>query len=168
MPVTVTELAPAARFSLRVGAADRAAAGEAIGLALPERIGARATAGARSALCLGPDEWTVVADAADGAAVTAAFADLAGRMALSAVDVSDREITFRIAGPGTLDLLATGCPRDLAKMPVGAGTRTLFDTVQVVIVREAEDACLVTAWRSFVPHLRALWDLAGRELAAGL
>lgn len=168
MPVTVTELAPAARFSLRVGAADRAAAGAAIGLALPERIGARATAGARSALCLGPDEWTVVTDAGDGGAVAAAFADLAGRVVLSAVDVSDREVTFRLAGPGTLDLLATGCPRDLARLPVGGGTRTVFDTVQVVLVREADDAFDLTVWRSFVPHVRGLLDLAERELAAGL
>ena len=67
-----------------------------------------------------------------------------------------------------LDLLATGCPRDLARMPVGDGTRTVFDTAQVVLTREAEDRFHLTVWRSFAPHVRALLDLAARELAAGL
>ena len=87
---------------------------------------------------------------------------------MSAVEVSDREITFALEGPAVLDLLATGCPRDLARMPVGSGARTVFDTVQVVLTREAEDRFHLTVWRSFVPHVRALLDIAQRELAAGL
>ena len=75
---------------------------------------------------------------------------------------------MRLEGPAVLDLLATGCPLDLAKMPVGNGTRTVFDTAQVVLTREAEDRFHLTVWRSFAPHVRALLDLAARELAAGL
>jgi len=52
--VTITELPPATRISLRL--ADREAAAGALGLDLPSRIGTRAIAGERSALCLGPDE----------------------------------------------------------------------------------------------------------------
>jgi sarcosine oxidase subunit gamma len=163
--VTITELPPAARIALRL--ADREAAAAALGLDLPTRIGTRAVAGERSALCLGPDEWVVEAPAADDA-LTATLADLATRAPLSAVEVSDREITLALEGPGVLDLLATGCPRDLAKLPVGDGTRTVFDTVQVVLTREAEDRFHLTVWRSFAPHVRALLDLAARELAAGL
>jgi sarcosine oxidase subunit gamma len=163
--VTITELAPATRIALRL--AD-GAAGAALGLELPSRIGTRAVAGARSALCLGPDEWLVEAPAADGAALTAALAELAARQPLSAVEVSDREITLALEGPAVLDLLATGCPRDLARMPVGSGTRTVFDTAQVVLTREAEDRFHLTVWRSFAPHVRALLDLAARELAARL
>jgi sarcosine oxidase subunit gamma len=166
--VAVRDLPPAARYSLRVGPADRAAVAEAIGVALPERIGVRAVAGARSALCLGPDEWLIEAPAADAAGLAAALADAAARLPLSAVEVSDREITYRLEGPGVLDLLATGCPRDLARMPIGDGTRTVFDTAQVVLTREAEDRFHLTVWRSFAPHVRALLDIAARELAAGL
>jgi sarcosine oxidase subunit gamma len=164
--VTITELAPATRIALRL--AEPAAASGALGLELPARIGARAVGGARSALCLGPDEWLVEAPAADAAALTAALAELAARQPLSAVEVSDREITLAIEGPAAVDLLATGCPRDLARMPVGSGARTVFDTAQVVLTREAEDRFHLIVWRSFAPHVRALLDLAARELAAGL
>lgn len=165
-PVTITALPPALRISLRTN--DPAAIGAGLGLELPSKIGARAAAGARSALCLGPDEWLVEAPEGESASLTAVLADLGAELPLGAVDISDREITLSLAGPAVLDLLATGCPRDLAKLAVGSGCRTLFDTVQIVLTREAEDRFHLTVWRSFAPHLRALLDLAARELAAGL
>ena len=158
--VTVTELPPTARIALRI--ADPAAAG----LVLPSRVGERSTEGARTALCLGPDEWLVEAPEADGPALLATLAG--ATVPLSAVEVSDREISWRLEGPAVLDLLAAGCPLDLARMPVGRGTRTVYDTAQVVLVREAGDRFHLTAWRSFAPHVRALLDLATAELAAGL
>jgi sarcosine oxidase, subunit gamma len=164
--VTIGELPPGTRISLRI--ADRDAATAALGFALPSTTGDRGTAGERSALCLGPDEWVVEAPAAEGAALTDALAELATRQPVSAVEVSDREITWQLEGPAVLDLLATGCPLDLAKMPVGNGTRTVFDSVQAVVTREAGDRFRLTVWRSFAPHVRALLDIASRELAAGL
>lgn len=166
--VAIRDLPPTPRFSLRVGASDNAAVGEAIGVALPAKIGDRAVSGVRSALCLGPDEWLLATDDSDAAALSDALAEVAGRLPMSAVEVSDREITYWLEGPATLALLATGCPLDLAKMPVGGGTRTVFDTAQVVLTREADDRFHLTVWRSFAPHVRALMDLAQRELAAGL
>ena len=167
-PVTVRELPPAARFSLRVGPADRGAVAEAIGVALPEKVGVRAASGVLSALCLGPDEWLLATDESDAARLAATLAEAAARIALSAVEISDREITYALEGPAVLDLLATGCPLDLAKLPTGAGTRTVFDTAQVVLTRETQDRFHLTVWRSFAPHVRALLDLAARELSAGL
>ena len=163
---TITELSPSTRISLRL--ADREAAGAALGVDLPAKIGTRVAAGVRSALCLGPDEWLIEAPAADRAGLEAALADLATRQPISAVEVSDREITLALEGPAVLDLLATGCPLDLAKLPVGSGTRTLFDSVQIVLTREARDRFHLTVWRSFAPHVRALLETAARELAAGL
>lgn len=164
--VTVTELAPTTRIALRT--ADPAGTGIALGVALPSRIGDRTAEGARSALCLGPDEWLVEAPEAEGGALLATLADLATRQPLSAVAVSDREVTWRLEGPAVLALLATGAPRDLARMPVGSGARTLFDTAQVVLTREADDRFHLTVWRSFAPHVRSLLDRATAELAAGL
>ena len=163
---TITELPPATRISLRL--ADREAAAAALGVDLPARIGTRVAAGARSALCLGPDEWLIDAPASDGANLAAALADLATRHPISAVEVSDREVTLALEGPAVLDLLATGCPLDLARMPVGAGTRSVFDSAQIVLTREAQDRFHLTVWRSFAPHVRSLLDIAARELAAGL
>ncbi len=151
--VTVAELPPTTRISLRI--ADPAAAG----LALPTAIGARSAEGARTALCLGPDEWLIEAPEADRAAVLATVAGIAAPH--SAVEVSDREITYALEGPAVLDLLATGCPRDLARMPVGSGARTVFDTAQVVLTRETQVRFHLTVWRSFAPHVRALLDIAG-------
>lgn len=162
----ITELSPTTRISLRL--AGREAAGAALGVDLPARIGTRVAAGARTALCLGPDEWLIEAPAADRAGLEADLADLATRQPISAVEVSDREITYRLEGPAVLDLLATGCPRDLARMPVGSGARTVFDSAQVVLTREADDRFHLTVWRSFAPHVSALLDIAVRELAAGL
>lgn len=163
---TVTELAPTTRIVLRVG--DPTCVGTALGILLPERIGRRAVSGARSALCLGPDEWLIETPANEADSIGAVFAELAAQAPISAVEVSDREITYRIQGSQALDLLATGCPRNLAAMPVGDGARTLFDNAQVILVREAEDCFHLTVWRSFAPHVRAILDLATREIAAGL
>jgi heterotetrameric sarcosine oxidase gamma subunit len=70
--------------------------------------------------------------------------------------------------PGVRDLLAGFGPRDLDALPVGAGVRTLLDSVQVVLLREGEDQFRLEVWRSFAPHLRALLDLGLREIEAGL
>jgi sarcosine oxidase subunit gamma len=158
--VTIRELPPTTRLALRT--ADPASTG----LALPAKIGARSAEGGRTALCLGPDEWLIETPEQDRAALLAALDGITAPH--SAVEVSDREITLALEGPAVLDLLATGCPRDLASMPVGRGTRTVFDSAQVVLTREAEDRFHLTVWRSFAPHVRALLDLAARELAAGL
>jgi sarcosine oxidase subunit gamma len=165
-PATIAELPPTGRISLRTG--DPAAAGAALCVELPVKVGVRAAAGARTALCLGPDEWLVEAPEAEVAAMAAALADLAARLPLSAVEISDREVTLALTGPAALDLIATGCPRDVAALPVGSGARTVFDTAQVVLTREAKDRLHLTVWRSFAPHVRALLDIAARELAAGL
>lgn len=158
--VTVTLLPPTIRVALRL--ADPATAG----LALPTTIGAIAAEGGRTALCLGPDEWLIEAPEADRAGLLATLGAIA--QPNSAVEVSDRELTYALEGPAVLTLLATGAPRDLAAMPVGSGARTIFDTAQVVLVREAPDRFRLTVWRSFAPHVTALLDIAARELAAGL
>jgi len=165
-PAVITELASTTRISLRT--IDPATVGAGLGLVLPAKIGTRTVAGARSALCLGPDEWLVEAPEGEGGAITEALDAIGSTLPLSAVDISDREITLALSGLAVLDLLATACPRDLAKLPVGSGCRTLFDTVQVVLTREAQDRFHLTVWRSFAPHLHALLDIALRELATGL
>lgn len=165
-PATITELPPSARFSLRTADPDAVSTG--LALAIPKKIGARTVAGARSVLCLGPDEWLVEALEGEGGAIVETLAKLTMATPLSAVEISDREISLALAGPAVLDLLAIGCPRDLAKLSVGSGCRTLFGTVQVVLTREAEDRFHLTVWRSFAPHLRSLLDIGIRELAAGL
>ncbi|MCX7889685.1 MAG: sarcosine oxidase subunit gamma [Rhodobacteraceae bacterium] len=158
---SVSEQPAGARFSLRLRAEAIGAAGAALGLELPQKIG-RITAGSgRRALMLGPDEWLLEGPAGDRPALPA---DLPGAL----VDISDREIAWRIEGPRAMELLSIGIARDLRRIAPGCGCRTAFDSAQAVLVREAEDAFTLSVWRSFAPHVAELLAIGQRELAAGL
>lgn len=164
--VRLRELAPAARFSLRIAPADAPAAGRALGLDLPGRIGMRAEAGGREALRLGPDEWVVVAPEADAAAMAEAMAAIFETAPHAFVEVSDREVTIALEGPLAAELLAIGCPRDLERVAPGEGRRTVFDGVTVVLWRDAPDRFRLDVWRSFHPHVRDLLAMGDAEIAA--
>ncbi|WP_207099442.1 sarcosine oxidase subunit gamma [Paracoccus shandongensis] len=162
----VEDLAPALRLSLRVKPAHSATLGQALGLDLPTRVGARVAAGGTEALCLGPDEWLLTAPEGTDLATPAraVYADAPH----SLVDISDREISLRLSGPAVLDLLAACCPRNVAAMPVGTAARTVFDSATVILWRDGPADFRMDIWRSFAPHVRALLAQVQGELAAGL
>ena len=165
-PVLVEELAPALRLSLRVKPARRGALGQALGLDLPARVGSRAAANGVEALCLGPDEWLIVAP--EGTDLAAPARAVYANAPHSLVDISDREITLRLSGPAVLDLLAACCPRDVGAMPVGSAARTVFDSATVVLWRDGPADFRMDIWRSFAPHVRSLVAQVRQEIAAGL
>ncbi len=167
-PVTVRILAPVARFSLRIDPANLAVASEAFGLVLPTRIGEITESGTRRALCLGPDEWLLHADEAEGAAIEAAFATRYADTPHSLVSTGDREIGISLSGAEAATLLSVGCPVDIERIALGSGKRTVFDGVGIVLIREGDGRFTLEAWRTFMPHVLALLDTANRELAAGL
>lgn len=159
--VSVAELLPAARFSLRLRPENIASAGGALGLSLPERVGDIAAGNGRRVLCLGPDEWLIEQD-------QAGMPKLPAGLPHALVDVSDREIVFRIEGPRALELLSIGIARDLGRLAVGRGCRTAFDTAQAVLVREGSSAFTLSVWRSFASHVSELLQIGQRELATGV
>lgn len=165
---TISELPLAARFNIRVAAANRAAAAASLGCDLPSKIGATSTTKTLRTLCLGPDEWQLDAPESEMPAIRSAFAAIADRVPHSLVDVTDRETTFRIEGARAKDILTVGCPRDLRDMLPVSGARTIFDTVQAVLVREAEDRFTLSVWRSFAPHVHELLRIADAEVANGI
>ncbi len=128
------------RYSLR--ARDPAVLEGVLGRQVPKKIG-DTDAGIA---CLGPDEWYVVLpdnfDLPRGEGLP-----------VSVVDVSSRALGLVLEGPGALTVLSSGCPLDLAKLGVGRATRTVFETVEVVIWRQAEDRWHVEVWRSFATWL---------------
>ncbi len=140
-----------------------AALGAALGLILPERIGQRAAAGGIEAICLGPDEWTILSPTGAVAGLLAASAGVDHPHSL--VDISAREVTLVIEGPRAADLLTLGCPRDIATIPVGEGRRTVFDGATVVLWRDGENSFRMDIWNSFAPHLGQLLDTGAKELA---
>ena len=157
--VTLAPAPPAARLSVR---GDRAAAGEALGLDLPERVGRSTVHEGRTALALGPDEWLVIDETTD------APPPVTGDERHVGVDVSHRNVAFLVSGPGAVATLNAGCPRDLAPeaFPVGAAARTVLGKAEIVLLRTGDDAFRVECWRSFAPYVWALLEDAGGD--AGL
>lgn len=160
--VSVTELPLGLRASLRVRPEGRAQAGAALGLTLPEKVGGMALGAVFRALCLGPDEWQI--DAPAGSALPAMPAGLPHAL----VEITDREVTWRLEGPRVTELLSIGVVRDTRRIAVGTGCRTAFDSAQAVLVREGETVFTITVWNSFAPHVGELLAIGLRELASGV
>jgi len=59
--------------------------------------------------------------------------------------------------------LMSGCPLDLNKFAVGQVTRTIYETVEVIIIREAEDRFHVELWRSFAAWFWIAMTTAARH-----
>lgn len=166
-PVRLTLLPEAARFSLRIDPGSLDAASKALGVTLPSKIGKRAASGTRSVLCLGPDEWEILASEDERVEIDAAFTAIYAKAPHSLTDTSDREITIAIEGEKASELLSVGCPINLDRLVTGDGKRTVFDSAQVVLYRDAEDSFRMQVWRSFLPHVWELLNIANSELAAG-
>ncbi|MFM9936677.1 MAG: sarcosine oxidase subunit gamma [Novosphingobium sp.] len=128
------------RYSMR--GRDPAVLEGVLGRPLPTRIGDTSD----GIVCLGPDEWYVVLpdnfDLPRGEGLP-----------VSVVDVSSRALGFVLDGPGALAVLCSGCPLDLARMGVGRATRTVFETVEIIVWRESETRWHIEVWRSFAPWL---------------
>jgi len=131
---------PASRWSLR--ARDAAGLAKVCALKLPSKIGA--TAG--GVAMLGPDEWYAVLP--DGQTVPAG-----DNAAVSVVDISSRSVGIRVEGEGAAELLVTGCPLDLTHFAVGRATRTIYETVEIILMRTGDTSFHIEVWRSFAPWL---------------
>ncbi len=154
------------RFSLRVGPEGREAAGRALGVDLPRRIGGLAALADTSVLCLGPDEWSVVAPTSQGRAVLDRFSDL--DVPHSLVDTSHRDVGIELRGPAAELALSACCTLDLASMPAGSVTRTILDKAQVVLVKHGPEHYRIDVWQSFANHVWGLLEAVSREIALDL
>ena len=159
--VGVLPAPPAHRVSLRVGPDALEIVDAALGLAVPRTIGWSETAGGRSALCLGPDEWLVIDPDDDP------MADLARITAPhSTVDVSHRNVALLVTGEGAADAIEHGCPRDLslAAFPVGACARTVLGKAEVIVWRGKPDAFRIECWRSFSTYVMDFMEEVARDM----
>ena len=149
--VTITLGAPLARWSLR--GRDPTALAKAVGHKVPARIGG--TAG--GVLCLGPDEWLLRLP--EGSSIPATDG-----LPLSVVDISERAVSLVLEGPRAIEVLSSGAPRDLSKFAIGYGSRTIFETLEIVLIREGEERWSVEVWRSFAPWLHLALVTAASHL----
>lgn len=148
--VTVSLAPPMARFSLRARAASALEA--ALGTPVPTTIGQ--TQG--GVACLGPDEWLMRAPAGT------ALPQFSEHMAF-ATDISERSVCIAVEGPRAADVIMSGCPLDLDRFAVGRATRTVFETVEIVLIREREDLFHLEVWRSFAPWMWEAVTLAASD-----
>lgn len=163
----VRPLPPAARWILRGGADARAAAAAALKLPIPDEACRAAAEGERAALWLGPDEWLLIAPAADADATGAALAAALAAVAHSLVDVSHRQVALELTTPQAALLIAAGCPLDLAPgaFPVGMCTRTMLAKAEIVLWRTGPEVFRIEVWRSFAPYVSAFLGEAVRGIA---
>jgi sarcosine oxidase, subunit gamma len=149
--ITIALAPPMARFSLR--ARQARALETVLGIKLPKRIGE--TEG--GAACLGPDEWLMRAPAGTMLPMGAA-------LPVSITEVSERSVCLVVEGARAAEVLAAGCPLDLDRFSVGRATRTVFETVEIVLLHTADERFEIEVWRSFSPWLRTALETAARQL----
>ncbi len=161
----LTALGPQTRLILRGRPAALAAAGEALGCALPGVCRA-ALARDCAILWLGPDEFMLLAEEGSdlGGRLGAALAGLPYAL----VDVSHRQVGIELAGPGAADVLNAGCPLDLAlaAFPVGMCTRTVLTKTEIVLWRTAPETFRLDVGRSFAAYAWQLLEQARRDWVA--
>ncbi len=149
--VTIAMAPPMARFSLRAG--DRGALEGLLGRKLPTKIGT--TAG--QIACLGPDEWLL--RSAQGTAIP-----LGESLPVAVTEISERAVCLILEGPRAAEVLMAGCPIDLDLFATGRATRTIFETVEIILIRSGEDRFEVEVWRSFAPWLHLALTAAAAQL----
>jgi sarcosine oxidase, subunit gamma len=138
--VSITLAPPMARYSLR------ARQGQALETLLKVKVPKKIGATEGGIACLGPDEWLLRADV--GTVITAG----AG-LPVAVTDISERAICLIVEGPRSAEILMSGCPLDLGKFAVGRATRTIYETAEIIIIRETEQRFHVEIWPSFAPWL---------------
>jgi sarcosine oxidase subunit gamma len=155
-----------ARFTLRVTDAGRADSSAAFGCPLPTRIGVLEQRDGRLALCVGPDEWFLLAPIAEAGTIEDRFRQVVAPHSL--VDVSHREVGIDVSGPSASIVLSSGSAIDLSIMSPASGTRTIFDKAPIVLVKYADDRYRIEVWQSLATHVLELLAAASREIALGI
>lgn len=154
----------AARFVLRIAPEKRASTEKALGAAIPPKIGQLARTGDIAVACIGPDEWYILAGEDKAPAIVAAFTKLYESEPHSLVDVSHRETGIDIEGPQAEYLLNAASPLDLSQMAAPGAARTIFDRVQIILIKEAAGHYRIEVWNSFADHVWTLLEVASREV----
>ncbi|MCB4770987.1 sarcosine oxidase subunit gamma [Ancylobacter sp. Lp-2] len=163
----LSALPPATRLVFRGRESAVGPAGIAFGAELPRQACRFKRSGDRLAAWLGPDEWLLIAEDADPAALIAEIEPAVFGLPHALVDVSSRSLGIALEGPRAAYVLNQGCPLDLseAAFPVGMVTRTVFGKAEIVLLRETPERFRLDVWRSFAPYVWGLLEEARRELA---
>ncbi len=135
------------------GAAFETAVQRGLGIALPRQSGGRTSAGGRTALWMGPDEW-LIQSTQDGAdALESGLRAALGEQFFAVVDVSSGYTVMDLAGTRVREVLASGCPIDLHPRVFGDGrcAQTHFFKAGITLTRDG-DRFQVIVRRSFAEY----------------
>ena len=152
----LTLVPPLARFIFQGGPVACKTASDAFRLVLSEKP-CRANAGvSRAALWLGPDEYLLLAPADEMRAIAVELTAALAGTPHSLVDVSARQVAWRLCGADASTLLNSGCPLDLdpEEFPPGMCTRTILGKAQIVLWRKAAEEYHLEIWRSYSDYVR--------------
>ncbi len=152
-----------ARFSLRIAKANLKKAIEAFGFDIPADIGGMSSSVQRTALCLGPDEWLLMAPESEQEKIAARFAEIDEQTSHSLVDVGHRTHAIDVSGPAAAKVLNAGCPLDLEAMAAGGCARTILDKAEVVLMKIEGEHYRLEIVRSFAEFVWNFLVVAGRE-----
>ena len=163
--VELSRLEPEARWSLRLQESDATAIGDIAGFDLTGPINSSRAGTAEGdpvrlpswSLRLGPNEWLLAAPKDELEARQTALARGLANRPHGLVEISDRQVAFRLSGPSATNVLAGGCPLDLhaQSFPVGMATRTVFAKCEIVLHRAGESDFRIQVWRSFSSYFTA-------------
>ncbi len=152
-----------ARFSLRISTEQLKKASIAFGMDIADNVGGMSSKAQKYALCLGPDEWLLLAPQKASEEIVARFAKLAKNNSHSLVDVSHRTVGIEISGQLAQLTLSAGCPLDLENMKVGRCTRTLMDKAEIVLMKLGEQKYRLEIIRSFAPYVWSFLEKSGQD-----
>jgi sarcosine oxidase subunit gamma len=165
--LSIRPAADGARFILRISPQDLAVASSVWGAGLPETIGGLTSSPGRTAVCLGPDEWFLLAPLAEQESIEQAFAGIYATTIHSLVDIGHREVGIEVQGRDAVLALQSVIAFDIGAMQVPGGCRTVLDKTQVILLREAADRFRIEVWNSFSDHVWHLLHGIYRELEVG-
>lgn len=140
------------RVSLRAEEKAVKGLGQAIGVSLPDKPRATTEKDGTLALCIGPDEWLILAPT--GADIEAKLNGVEDGL-YSAVSIDHRNTGMRLTGPVVEAILNAGCPQDISMeaFPIGTCARTIIGKAEVVLYRKSEQEFHIECWRSFSDYV---------------
>ena len=138
-----------------------AAAGKALDLVLPLKVGQVTTRAAVTVICQGPDQWLLLTEGGREAALEEALQEALTAVHHSIVDVTHGWAQLEMRGPHARDVLAKGCSLDLhpSVWPTGQSATSLIAKAGVTLWLQEDGATAGPTFRLLCrrSHAEYLW-----------